>query len=157
MPASRRKSTKRTTTKKKNARNSKSAKKEVTTEYELPGGFWHQIFAVFMIALALFFVITWFGHGGSFLNTIHETIVKGLGLATYFIPMLLVYLAVRIFRSDTNRIAFPVYLASIFMLFWLSGIGAIWKNGGIVGDWLNGIMLNALDQGFVIVIYILSL
>ena len=156
MPAPRRKSTKKTTSKKtKNARNSKSAKKEVTTEYELPGGFWHQIFAVFMIALALFFVITWFGHGGSFLNTVHETILKGLGLATYFIPMLLVYLAVRIFRSDTNRIAPPVYIAGVFMLLWLTGIGAIWKNGGIVGDWLNSIMLKALDQGFVIVIYIL--
>lgn len=108
-----------------------------------------------MIALALFFVITWFGHGGSFLNTVHETLLKGLGLATYFIPMLLVYLAVKIFRSDTNRIAIPVYFASVLILFWVTGIGAIWNNGGIVGNWLNGIMLQALDQGFVIVIYIL--
>lgn len=154
MPASR-KSTKKSTKKSKNTR--KSSKKEVKEEYELPGGFWHQIFAVFMIALALFFVITWFGHGGSFLNTVHESIIKGLGLATYFIPMLLVYLAVRIFRSDTNRVAFPVYLAGVFMLLWLSGIGAIWKNGGLVGGWLNNIMLQALDQGFVIVIYILLL
>lgn len=159
MPASRRKNTR--TTKKptktaKNARNSKAAKKEAAqADYELPGGFWHQLFAVLMIALALFFVITWFGHGGSFLNTIHETILKGLGIASYFIPMLLVYWSVKIFRSDTNRIAFPVYLAGIFMLLWLTGIGAIWNNGGIVGNWLNGIMLQALDQGFVIVIYIL--
>ncbi len=156
MPASRKNTRTKSTKKSKNARNSKSAKIEAKqAEYELPGGFWHQMFAVFMIALALFFVITWFGHGGSFLNTVHEGILKGLGLATYFIPMLLVYLAVKIFRSDTNRIAFPVYLASIFILLWLSGIGAIWNNGGIVGDWLNGIMLKALDQGFVIVIYIL--
>lgn len=155
MPARKSTKSRKSTKKTKNARNSKSAKKEITTEYELPGGFWHQIFAVFMIALALFFVITWFGHGGSFLNTIHETILKGLGLATYFIPMLLVYLAVRIFRSDTNRIAAPVYIASLFMLLWLTGVGAIWGSGGIVGDWLNSIMLKALDQGFVIVIYIL--
>ena len=157
MPASRRKSTKRraNTKKTKNARHPKSAKKEITTEYELPGGFWHQIFAVFMIALALFFVITWFGHGGSFLNTVHETILKGLGFATYFIPMLLVYLAVRIFRSDTNRIAAPVYIAGLFILLWLTGVGAIWGSGGIIGNWLNDIMLKALDQGFVIVIYIL--
>ena len=161
MPASRRRNTRkssktsRSSKSSRNARNSKAAKKEVTTEYELPGGFWHQIFAVFMIALALFFVITWFGHGGSFLNTIHEGLLKGLGLATYFIPVLLVYLAVRIFRSDTNRVAIPVYIAGIFILLWVTGIGAIWGNGGIVGDWLNGIMLKALDQGFVIVIYIL--
>ncbi|MBQ8985473.1 DUF87 domain-containing protein [Candidatus Saccharibacteria bacterium] len=160
MPASRRKTTRkpsksRSTKSTRNARSSKAAQKEVTTEYELPGGFWHQIFAVFMIALALFFVITWFGHGGSFLNTIHESILKGLGVATYFIPALLVYLAVRIFRSDTNRVALPVYFSSVLILFWLTGVGAIWGNGGIVGDWLNGIMLEALDQGFVIVIYIL--
>ena len=161
MPASRRKNTRTTkkstkSTKKGNARNSKSAKIEAKqAEYELPGGFWHQLFAVFMIALALFFVITWFGHGGSFLNTVHESILKGIGFATYFIPMLLVYLAVKIFRSDTNRVAIPVYIAGIFMLLWITGIGAIWNNGGIVGDWLNSIMLKALDQGFVIVIYIL--
>lgn len=159
MPASRRKptrSSKSTRKSTRNARSSKSSKIEAKqTEYELPGGFWHQLFAVFMIALALFFVITWFGHGGSFLNTIHENILKGLGIATYFIPMLLVYLAVRIFRSDTNRVALPVYIAGLLMLFWLTGIGAIWNNGGIVGNWLNGIMLQALDQGFVIVIYIL--
>ncbi|MDO4752637.1 MAG: DNA translocase FtsK [Candidatus Saccharibacteria bacterium] len=156
--AKRRKNTKRTTKSSKTSRKTstrKAAEREVNAEYELPGGFWHQLFAVFMIALALFFVITWFGHGGSFLNTVHETLLKGLGLATYFIPMLLVYLAVKIFRSDTNRVAIPVYIAGIFMLFWLTGVGAIWNNGGIVGDWLNSIMLKALDQGFVIVIYIL--
>ena len=156
--AKRRKNTKRTTKSSKTSRKSssrKAAEREVNAEYELPGGFWHQIFAVFMIALALFFVITWFGHGGSFLNTIHEGILKGLGIAAYFIPLLLVYLAVRIFRSDTNRVAIPVYLASLFILLWTAGVGAIWNNGGIVGDWLNGIMLKALDQGFVIVIYLL--
>lgn len=158
MPAARKRNTKKSTKSTRSGKSSARAKsqaKEVQTEYELPGGFWHQLFAVFMIALALFFVITWFGHGGSFLNTVHETIVQGLGLATYFIPMLLVYLAVKIFRSDTNRVAIPVCIAGFLMLFWLSGVGAIWQNGGIVGKWLNGIMLQALDQGFVIVIYIL--
>ena len=133
----------------------KSSQKEAPVEHELPGGFWRQTFAVIMIALALFFVITWFGHGGSALNAFHDTILKGIGLATYFIPAILVYLAVRIFRAENNRVAFPVYIASILMLLWLAGIGAIWNFGGIVGDWLNGIMTKALDQGFVIFIYIL--
>ena len=108
-----------------------------------------------MIALALFFVITWFDHGGSFLNNTHKIILQGLGIAAYAIPMLLVYLAVKIFRSDTNRVPIPVYIFSLLMLLWISGIGAIWGNGGIVGNWLNGVMLQVLDQGFVIVIYIL--
>ena len=132
----------------------KRTKKEAPVEHELPGGFWRQIIAVLMIALALFFVITWFGHGGSALNAVHETVLNTIGLATYFIPALLVYLAVKIFRAENNRVAIPVYIASIIMLLWLSGVGAIWKNGGLVGDWLNGIMTQALDQGFVIFIYI---
>ena len=157
MPASRRKNTKKSTrgAKNRSARSSKSAKKEVQAEYELPGGFWHQIFAVLMIALSLFFVITWFDHGGSFLNSTHKIILEGIGIATYAIPMILVYLAVKIFRSDNNRIPIPVYIFSLLMLFWISGIGAIWGNGGIVGNWLNNLMLKVLDQGFVIVIYII--
>ena len=107
-----------------------------------------------MIALAVFFVITWFGHGGSALNAVHDTVLKGIGIATYCIPPLLVYLAVKIFRAEGNRLAIPVYFASILILLWLSGIGAIWNNGGLVGAWLNGIMVKALDQAFVICIYI---
>ena len=155
MPASRgksaKKSTKRTSTKRTSA---KSAKREAPVEHELPGGFWRQTIAVLMIALALFFVITWFGHGGSALNAFHDTIIKGIGLATYFIPVILVYIAVRIFRAENNRISIAIYIASILMLLWLSGVGAIWQFGGIVGGWLNGIMTQALDQGFVIFIYL---
>ena len=128
--------------------------KEVKPEHELPGGFWRQTIAVLMIALALFFVITWFGHGGTVLNNVHQFIYSGLGFGAYFIPALLIYLAVKIFRSENNRVAAPVYIASILMLFWISGITAIWGNGGIVGDWLNKIMTNVLDQGVVIFIYI---
>ena len=144
---------KRKTTKKRAA--AKKRTREAPVEHELPGGFWRQTIAVLMIAAALFFVITWFGHGGSALNAVHGTINKTLGLATYFIPAILVYLAIRIFRAENNRVAIPVYIASVLMLLWLSGIGAIWGAGGIVGDWLNGIMTQALDQAFVIIIYIL--
>ncbi|MBR3323961.1 DUF87 domain-containing protein [Candidatus Saccharibacteria bacterium] len=159
MPGSRRKTTRKPsrttsrTTKRKPSK--KAAEKEINAEYELPGGFWHQILAVLMIALSLFFVITWFDHGGSFLNNTHKILLQGIGLATYFIPALLVYLAVKIFRSDTNRVAIPVYIFSILMLLWISGVGAIWNNGGIVGNWLDGIMTQVLDRGFVIVIYII--
>ena len=158
MPTKRRKNTKRTTKGAKSSRakvSKKSAQKEVTNNYELPGGFWHQIMAVLMIALSLFFVITWFDHGGSFLNATHKVLIDGLGIATYLVPMILVYLAVKIFRSDTNRVPVPVYIFSVLMLLWVSGIGAIWKSGGVVGDWLNGIMTQVLDQGFVIFIYVI--
>ena len=146
MTAKRRKST--------NKHAKSRSRREAPVEHELPGGFWRQIIAVLMIALATFFVITWFGHGGSALNLVHKFIFSGIGFATYFIPALLVYLAVKIFRSENNRVAIPVYIASILMLLWVSGIAAIWHNGGTVGKWLNDLMLKALDQGFVIFIYI---
>ena len=34
------------------------AAKDVAPEHELPGGFWRQVIAVLMIALAVFFVLT---------------------------------------------------------------------------------------------------
>ncbi len=145
--------TKKRKSSKKTKKPVKRSSKEVRPEHELPGGFWRQVVAVLMIALAFFFVITWFGHGGTALNLVHDTISKGIGIATYFIPPLLIYLAIKIFRSEDNRVAFPVYLASIIMLLWLAGVGAIWGSGGIVGNWLNGIMTKALDQAFVIIIY----
>ena len=151
-----RKSTRKTTKRHKTTRSPKTrAKKEAPIEHELPGGFWRQIVAILMIALALFFVFTWFGHGGSALNEIHATILKGLGIATYIIPALLVYLSVKIFKAENNRVAIPVYIASLLMILWTAGIGAIWNNGGLIGSWLNTIMTKALDQGFVIFIYIL--
>ena len=147
---------KRKTTKKRSTATSRraSSKKEAPVEHELPGGFWRQVVAVLMIALALFFVITWFGHGGSALNAVHDAVQQGIGLATYFIPAILVYIAIRIFRSENNRISVAIYIASALMLLWLSGVGAIWHYGGVVGDWLNGLMTKALDQAFVIIIYI---
>ena len=132
----------------------KPTKKEAPVEHELPGGFWRQIIAVLMMALSLFFVITWFGAGGDILNEIHKYMFQGIGFATYFIPMLLVYLAVRIFRSDDNRVAIPVYFASLLMIVWLSGIAAIWQQGGLLGEYLNKLATNVLDQTVVIFIYL---
>ena len=81
--------------------------------------------------------------------------MKGIGLAAYFIPALLVYFGVKKLRADNNRVSIMVYIAGLLMLIWISGVGAIWQFGGALGDWLNGIMTKALDQGFVIFIYII--
>ena len=135
-------------------RGTRKTTKEVRPEHELPGGFWRQIVAILMIALAVFFVVTWFGHGGTVLNNVHQVFLNVIGLAAYFVPALLVYLAVKIFRSEDNRVAVPVYIASFLMVIWIAGIAAIWQNGGYVGGWLNSLMTNVLDQAVVILIYI---
>ena len=135
-------------------RGTRKTTKEVRPEHELPGGFWRQIVAILMIALAVFFVVTWFGHGGTVLNNVHQVFLNVIGFAAYFVPALLVYLAVKIFRSEDNRVAVPVYIASFLMVIWIAGIAAIWQNGGYVGGWLNSLMTNVLDQAVVILVYI---
>ncbi|MGF2565638.1 hypothetical protein ACQUWZ_27725, partial [Ralstonia pseudosolanacearum] len=115
---------------KKRGRKKKTTKKELTAEHELPGGFWRQIFAVFMMAAALFLVVTWFGHGGSILNEVHKWTYWAIGVATYAIPMLLVYLAIKIFRSENNKLAVVVWIASFLMIVWIAGIAGI---GSAVG------------------------
>ena len=81
--AQRRKSTRKRTT-------TKRTKKEAEVTHELPGGFWRQIFALLMMALALFFVITWFGHGGSVLNIVDQFMVSAFGFGSRVFPALLV-------------------------------------------------------------------
>ena len=137
------------------SKTTRSRNNKPPVEHELPGGFWRQIVAILMITVALFFVVTWFGHGGSVLKQIHENVVKGIGVAAYFIPALFVYLGVKKLRAENYRVAVPVYIASVLMLVWVSGIGAIWNFGGMLGDWLNGVMTKTLDQGFVIFIYMI--
>lgn len=139
---------------KKRGRKKKNTK-ETKLEHELPGGFWRQVMAVLMIAVAVFCVVTWFGHGGSALNQVHKWLVFVIGIATYIIPMLLIYLAVKIFRSENNRLPIVVWFASILMIVWFAGIGGIWNNGGKVGEWLNNLSTQVLDNSVVIFIYII--
>ncbi|MDO4978607.1 MAG: DNA translocase FtsK 4TM domain-containing protein [Candidatus Saccharibacteria bacterium] len=134
--------------------------REVGPEYNLPGGFWRQVFAVFLIVLAIALVATWFGEGGSALNAIHSVMLKGIGYASYFIPVVLVYIAVKIFRAENNRISVLVWIAAFLMVAWLSGvfglptIGKADPTGGIVGEYLNKLVTLALNPGVAAIIYI---
>lgn len=139
---------------KKRGKKRKNTKEVTQVEHELPGGFWRQVFAVLLIAVAIFCVATWFGHGGTVLNETHKWVTFAIGAAAYAVPVLLVYLAVRIFRSDTNQVAVPVWIASILMVVWISGIAGIWNNGGVVGEWLTNLVTQVLDKSVVIIIYI---
>lgn len=149
---------KRKTTKRKAS--SRKATKEVAPQHELPGGFWRQVVAVVMIAAAIILVMTWFGSGGSALNAIYTGTTFAIGLAAYLVPVLLVYLAVMIFRSDDNRLPTAMWVAAILMLVWAAGIAGLptigepEPTGGIVGDWLNGLVIQILNPGVAAFIYI---
>ena len=138
----------------------KKSTREAGPEHELPGGFWRQVAAVLMIVGAIILVMTWFGSGGSLLNHVHNGFRWLIGYAAYAIPLLLVYLAVKIFRSEDNRLPIVMWVASVLMVVWLAGIfgiptiGAEVQTGGVVGQGLNLAMTQILDAGVVVFIYI---
>lgn len=142
---------------KKRGRRKKSQKVERT--HELPGGFWRQIMAFLMIVVALMFVLAWFGQGGIALATVNDVCLNVIGYTTYLMPFILTYLAVLIFRADNNKLDPSVWIASLLMICWFSGIfgvptyGTPKATGGIVGDGLNSIVVKNLDQGVSYIIY----
>lgn len=134
--------------------------REVGKVHELPGGFWRQVAAVVMIAMAVVLVMTWFGSGGTFLNIVHTATMTVIGYAAYAIPLLLVYLAVKIFRSDDNKLPTVMWIASGMMILWIAGvcgmptIGEKNPTGGMVGEGLNGVVTQILDSGVAIFVYL---
>ncbi len=138
---------------------SRSRSKKSTPQHELPGGWWRQVVAVLMLVLAVIMIFGWLGDGGPVLDTINQTLYAWIGGAEYAIPMLLVWLAVKIFRSDNNRLPPVMWTTSILMVFFLTGAigapshGQAELTGGYVGEWLNNFMFQIGDTGVVIFIY----
>ncbi|MDR3298145.1 MAG: DNA translocase FtsK 4TM domain-containing protein [Candidatus Nomurabacteria bacterium] len=134
--------------------------KEVAKAHELPGGFWRQVVALLMIVVSILLVVTWFGSGGNILNNIHGGGLWAVGYAIYLLPVLLVYLAVSIFRSADNKLPITVWLASMLMIVWFAGmfgvptIGKEDPTGGKLGEALNGAVTQLVDPGIAIFIYI---
>ncbi len=135
--------------------------KELGKVHELPGGFWRQVIALIMIALAILFVLTWFGGGGTILESIHSGGLFLIGYAVYLLPLLLIYLAVSIFRSDDNKLPVTVWVASLLMIIWLSGafgiptIGQTDPTGGILGEVLNSAIIQLVDPSVALFVYII--
>lgn len=135
-------------------KSSKRTRKDPAPKHELPGGWWQQISAVLMIALSIFLVVTWFGYGGEILNGLHSGLLNLIGIATFSIPFILCYLAVEIFRSENNRISPAVWIAALLMVFWISGIGGIWDNGGLLGAGMTTAVAEILNRSVAILLYI---
>ncbi|TWO99238.1 hypothetical protein EUA80_03145, partial [TM7 phylum sp. oral taxon 351] len=139
----------------------RKSSREVVPEHELPGGFWRQVSAVLMIAISIVLVMTWFGSGGTLLNDFHKFGLWLIGYATFAIPVILVYLAVKIFRTTDNRLPAVIWVVSFLMIFWLSGLfglptygNSATQTGGILGVWLNSMVTQILNPSVAAFIYI---
>ncbi|MCL1839570.1 DNA translocase FtsK 4TM domain-containing protein [Candidatus Saccharibacteria bacterium] len=134
--------------------------KEAPKTHEVPGGFWRQIVALLMIAIAILLVLTWFGGGGSILNDIRDGGIYLIGYASYLLPVLLAYLAVLIFKSDDNKVPGIIWFTSLLAIILFSGIfgvptiGEPNPTGGIVGEFLNGFISKFAEPGVAVFIYV---
>ena len=134
---------------------------EVVNKHELPGGFWRQIGAVLMLALAVLLVVCWFGKGGVALDAIQSFLLKVLGFTTYLLPAILVYLAVLIFKAEDNRVDASVWVSSFLMIVWFSGVFGVASHqtatphGGTLGYFLNNFLLSLVNSGVAVFIYVL--
>lgn len=134
-------------------------KQEITSTHDLPGGFWRQILALVMIFTAIILVVGWFGKGGVVINFVHQALLVLFGYACYAFPLVLTYLAVKIFRAPGNRPDTSVFLASFLLLCWLAGIfdvpsyGAEKSNGGILGAGLNKLVVGMTSPAIALGVY----
>lgn len=130
-------------------------------KHDVPSGFWAQVAAVLMIVTSLLLIVAWFGVGGPLLEWLNKTALAGLGYAMYALPVLLVYLAVEIFRAENNRLPLAMKLAAILEIIWLSGLFGLLKTaarpeaGGLIGDAANQAMLALVDPGVAALMYVL--
>lgn len=148
-------------TKKSTSGKSTRGRKKAAPAHELPGGFWRQIVAILLALAGVFLVLTWMGDGGDVLNSVDGFLNSAIGNAKYLVPVLLIWMAWKIFRTDNNRLAPVVWIASILMVFWgagafgLSTVGQANPNGGVVGEWLNQFMVQILNPSAAIIIYVI--
>lgn len=154
-------STKSTKTGKSTRGKSTRGRKKSAPAHELPGGFWRQIVAILLALVGVVLILTWMGDGGTTLRAVDGALNDFVGRAKFLLPILLFWMALKIFRSEGNRLAPVVWVASILMIFWVAGafglssVGIAEQNGGVVGEWLNGFMTQILDPGVAIILYVI--
>ena len=147
---------------KKRGKKRKSSAKEVQPKHTLPGGFWRQALAMLFLLIAVTFVAVWLGAGKNavFLQGFKEACDNVFGFTSYLFPFILVYLAVMIFRAPDNRLDASIWISSVLMILWFSGLfgvgsyGSPSSTGGVVGDFMNGFAVKNLGSGVSIMIYV---
>ncbi len=142
------------------AKRKKSTKKKKTAKKaQLPSGFWAQVFAVFLIVLAIFNVVAWFRAGGFTVDYLQAINLRFFGYGVFIIPITLVYLAVEIFRDEENKLPLSSYISSfLLVVLFASLFGLIIEDSevapaGLFGDGLNYLTTSMLANDLVILTY----
>jgi S-DNA-T family DNA segregation ATPase FtsK/SpoIIIE len=94
------------------------------------------VFAVLLLILAMFFILSPFGVAGPAGNKLFEVVTLLLGYGYYLLPILSIMLAISFIRESERHFAVVKTVGSV--LFFLSGIGlitlALPLHGGVLGS-----------------------
>ncbi|MBR2695383.1 DNA translocase FtsK 4TM domain-containing protein [Candidatus Saccharibacteria bacterium] len=124
---------------------------------ELPGGWGQQVFALILLAISVILVATWFSGEK---NEAYKIVFSIIGNGMYVIPFLFTYLAVKIFRSEDNRLPAIVWIVSVLLIVFAAGASGVstygekGAHGGAVGQWVNELILPMFGQGTTVFVYV---
>jgi hypothetical protein len=148
--------------KKKTTRSRKNSRKQQPVpQHELPNGFWSQVAAITLIAFSILLIVSWFGGGGQFLNWVRDASLDMIGLATYVLPVISIYVAIQVFKVENNKLPAIMKFASLLLIIWFSGLFGLFRQehkdstGGVIGDALNGVMTGLVNVPVGVFIYVL--
>ncbi len=147
--------------KRKTSRSRSRSKKNDAPQHTLPTGFWSQVAAFILIAFSLLLIVSWFGAGGPAFNWILDASKRTIGYATYFVPIVSIYVAVATFRVEDNRLPGIMKFASLLLIVWFASLFGLLRatggasTGGFVGDTVNSGMLSLVNEPVAAFIYVL--
>ena len=136
---------------------SKRNTREVRKKQELPGGWGQQVLALVLIAIAVILIATWFSGEE---NQAYKIVFSIIGNGMYVLPFLFTYLAVKIFRSEDNRLPVIVWIVSILLIAFAAGasgvstFGQTGAHGGAVGEWINEMVIPMFGNGATVFVYV---
>lgn len=137
-------------------------KKQDRVEHFLPVGFWSQIIAILLIALAVLLIVAWFNAGGPVINWLYNMLLTIVGYTVYVLPALFVFIAIQIFRAEDNKLHFLVKIASFLQVVWVTSllgvpasVDEVSSGGGIIGSFINRGTLQLVNSSVAVFIYIL--
>jgi S-DNA-T family DNA segregation ATPase FtsK/SpoIIIE len=98
-----------------------SSKKKTTdkVKHVVPGGFWRQVGAVFLIVFVLIAYLGLFGIGGVFPVGLANVLLWLIGWSAWLFPLLLIWQSIQIFRTENNRVS-PVTWFAIALFSWFA-------------------------------------
>ncbi|MBP9667946.1 DNA translocase FtsK 4TM domain-containing protein [Candidatus Saccharibacteria bacterium] len=147
---------------KRKKRSSKRAKAQNRSMQQpmVPSGFWKQVGAVLLIVLSILLIVAWFGVGGPVMEWLQKAAISAVGYAVYVLPLVFVYIAVEIFKSEDNRLPFATKFASLLLVAWCAGLFGLLRadantvsTGGYLGDTLNSGVLALVEKGVAAFVY----